>query len=96
MDEIEERKEYQAKTEFANKKRERDIEEQRKLEEELEKQQSKQWESSRDKRVKNWNKFNDKIKSGNKKCKYETRPPHYRQEERTTSSDLSLYRPYTG
>ena len=53
IQEIEERKNYADKQEQAHKKRERDEMEMQRIKEELEKQQNKEWETYRDKRVKN-------------------------------------------
>ena len=80
IDEIDERKVHSEKMENAHKKRERDEDDYRKMQEEYEKQVSKEWESSRDKRVKNWNKFQNKILACKKKGKYETKPPRYKTE----------------
>lgn len=89
IDEIEERKQYSEKMEQANKKREREEIETARMKEELERQQNKEWETYRDKRVKNWNRFRERVMSGKKKSKYETKPPKYKAEERT---DIEIYR----
>jgi hypothetical protein len=88
IDEIEERKNYSEKQENAHKKRERDEMEEKRLKDDLLKQQNKEWETYRDKRVKNWNKFRDRVMNGKKKGKYETKPPKYKAEERTDSIDV--------
>ena len=92
-DEIEERKQYAERQEFASKKREREDEEFRKMQTEYENQQKKEWESYRDKRVKNWNKFQQRITSGGKKGKYEIRPPQHKLVERNETSNLDIFRP---
>ena len=81
--------------ETAHKKRERDEEEFRRMQEDLEKQQAKEWESFRDKRVKNWNKFQSKILNGKRKGKYEIKPPRYKMEERTDNDKVDVFRPNT-
>jgi hypothetical protein len=95
IDEIDERKTHSEKMESANRKREREEEEERKMKEEFEKNVNKEWESYRDKRVKNWNKFQTKILSGKRRGKYETRPPKYRMEERTDNDKVDIFRPKT-
>ena len=94
-EEIEERKTHSDKMETAHKKRERDEEEERKAQEELDKQYNKEWESYRDKRVKNWNKFQSKILDGKRKGKYETNPPRYKTEERSENEKIDIFRPNT-
>ena len=90
IEEIEERKTYADKQDHAHKKREREESELTRIKEQLEKQQNKEWETYRDKRVKNWNKFRERIMNGKKKGKYETKPPNYKAEER--SDNLDIYR----
>jgi len=67
MDEIEEKKKFLEKQNTNQQKREREEYEVQKIQEEYEKSFTKEWESSRDKRVKNWRKFNEKITNGRKK-----------------------------
>jgi DnaJ family protein C protein 8 len=95
IDEIEERKKYSEKMETAHKKRERDEEEDRRNQEELDKLEKKEWESYRDKRVKNWNKFQSKLKNGKRKGKYEMRPPKHTMEERIDNDKIDIFRPNT-
>lgn len=95
IEEIDERKTHTEKMETAHKKRERDEEEFRRMQEDLEKQQAKEWESFRDKRVKNWNKFQSKILNGKRKGKYEIKPPRYKMEERTDNDKVDVFRPNT-
>jgi DnaJ family protein C protein 8 len=95
MNEVDERKQHTERVENANKKRERDEDEMRRVQEELNKQYKKEWESYRDKRVKNWNKFQQKICHGGKKGKYETRPPKYKQEEKMENNHIDIFRPNT-
>lgn len=92
-EEVEERKAYSEKQDFAHKKRERDEEEDRRTQEEFEKQQKKEWESYRDKRVKNWNKFQMKNTGGKKKGKYELRPPHHKLVEKAETYNIDIFRP---
>ncbi len=92
INEIEERKEHSERIENAYKKRERDEEELRHTQEEYDKMYNKEWESYRDKRVKNWNKFQGKIKGGKRKGKYEIKPPKYKSEERVENK-IDIYRP---
>jgi DnaJ family protein C protein 8 len=94
IDEIDERKEHTERIETSHKKREREEEEIRYAQEEYEKHYNKEWESYRDKRVKNWNKFQSKITNGKRKGKYETKPPRYKTEERIENK-IDLYRPNT-
>lgn len=95
IDEIEERKTHSEKMDNAHRKREREEEELRKMKEENEKALSKEWESYRDKRVKNWNKFQNKILNGKRRGKYETRPPKHKTEERQDNDKIDLFRPNT-
>lgn len=88
IEEIEERKHYAEKQDNVYKKREREETEINRIKEQLDKQQNKEWESHRDKRVKNWNKFRDRIMNGKKKGKYETKPPRYKAEERSDTLDV--------
>ena len=82
MDEIDEKKKFLEKQNLTQEKREREEVEYKKMQDDYEKQYNKEWESSRDKRVKNWRKFTEKITNGKKKGKFETRPPHLKMEER--------------
>jgi len=82
MDEIDEKKKFIEKQNVSHEKREREEVEFVKMQSEYEKQYNKEWESSRDKRVKNWRKFNDKLMNGKHKAKFETRPPQIKMEER--------------
>jgi hypothetical protein len=95
IQEIDERKVHTEKMEMSHKKREREEEEFKKMQEDLEKQQAKEWESYRDKRVKNWSKFQSKILNGKKKGKYEIKPPRYKMEERTENDKVDVFRPNT-
>ena len=82
MDEIDEKKKFLEKQNLNQEKREREEVEFKKMADDYEKQYNKEWESSRDKRVKNWRKFTEKITQGKKKGKFETRPPQIKMEER--------------
>lgn len=95
IEEIENRKEHTERIETSYKKREREEDELRRMQEELDKQYNKEWESYRDKRVKNWNKFQAKITHGKRKGKYETRPPRYKTEERDENNKIDIFRPNT-
>jgi len=95
VDEIEERKLHTEKLETAYKKRHREEEDLRKMQEEYERQANKEWESFRDKRVKNWNKFKDKITNGKRRGKYETKPPKSKMEERIDDQHIDIFRPNT-
>jgi hypothetical protein len=95
IDEIEERRLHTEKMETAYKKRHRDEEELRKMQEEYEKQANKEWESFRDKRVKNWNKFKERNMNGKRRGKYETKPPKYKMEERVDDHHVDIFRPNT-
>jgi DnaJ family protein C protein 8 len=91
-DEVEERKQYAERQEFGNKKREREEEEFQKMKMEYENQQKKEWESYRDKRVKNWNKFQQKVTNGGKKGRYEIRPPQHKLVERN-ETHIEIFKP---
>jgi hypothetical protein len=95
IDEIEERRLHTEKLENAYKKRHREEEDLRKMQEEYEKHTNKEWESFRDKRVKNWNRFKEKITSGKRRGKYETKPPKSKMEERTDDQHIDIFRPNT-
>lgn len=95
MEEIEERRQHSEKLETAYKKRHREEEELRKMQEEYDKQANREWESYRDKRVKNWNKFKDRNMNGKKRGKYETKPPKYKMEERVDDQHVDIFRPNT-
>ena len=91
MEELEEKKSFMEKQEMSQQKREREEYEFKKMQEEYEKQYNKEWESSRDKRVKNWTKFKEKITCGKKKAKFEIRPPQLKAEERPENIQKPVY-----
>ncbi len=93
INEIEEKKDLSEKLEASYKKRQRDEEENRRVQEEMDKVNNTEWENFRDKRVKNWNRFKQKITKGGRRGKYETKPPKYKTEERTDYVDI--YRQHT-
>lgn len=95
IEEIEEKKDYGDNLKFAYKKRERDEEEEKKDKEEKDNEFKKKWENFRDKRVRNWNKFQSKITNGKTRGKYETRPPKYKIEERIDEQTMTVFRPNT-
>ncbi len=95
IDELEERKTHSEKMDNAHRKLEREEEDFRKMKEEIEKNTTKEWESYRDKRVKNWSKFQSKILNGKRRGKYETRPPKYKMEERGENDKVDVFRPNT-
>jgi hypothetical protein len=90
---IEERNQYAERQNYAHKKREREEEELKKMQDDYEKQQNKEWESFRDKRVKNWNKFQQKVTGGKKKGKYELKPPQHKLNEKMETHNIDIYRP---
>ena len=93
MNEIEEKKKYAEKMQFAYKKRERDQKEEEKEKEEREKKFQKEWESCRDKRVKNWNRFKSKFMGRKSRGKYEIKPPRHKTEERDEEQHIVVFRP---
>jgi hypothetical protein len=95
IDEIEERREHTEKLENAYKKRHKEEDELRRMQEEYDKQANKEWESYRDKRVKNWNKFKERNFNGKKRGRYETKPPKYKMEERVDDQHVDIFRPNT-
>ena len=95
INEIEEKKKYQEKMQFAYKKRERDIKEEEYEKEEKEKELKKQWENYRDKRVKSWNRSKAKNQNGRGKGKYEIKPPRNKIEERFEEQHITVFRPNT-
>ena len=95
LEEIEERRLQTEKLDSTYKKRQRDEEELKRMQEEYDKESNKEWESYRDKRVKNWCKFKDRNTNGRKRGRYETKPPKYKMEERIDDTHLDIFRPNT-
>lgn len=78
--EIEEKKTHFQRMEAASRKRMQEDREKIEAEEQVKKEQQKEWEHTRDKRVKSWKKFCDSRLNGRKKGKYEVRAPQVREE----------------
>jgi len=95
LEEIEERRLQTEKLDSTYKKRQRDEEELRRMQAEYDKESNKEWESYRDKRVKNWCKFKERNTHGKKRGRYETKPPKYKMEERVDDQHLDIFRPNT-
>lgn len=56
---------------------------------EIEKEDERQWEENRDKRVKQWRKFMQVKKGGKKRAKFEFKAPKVRMESRPSSAPKS-------
>ena len=80
--EIEEKKVHFQKMEFNSRKRLQEDRDKIEAEEQVKKEQQKEWEHTRDKRIKSWRKFRDTRLGGRKKGKYEIRAPEVKMEER--------------
>jgi len=80
--EIEDKKLHFQRMEMSSRKRMQEEKEKVDKEELAKKEQQKEWEHTRDKRVKSWRTFRDNRLNGRKKGKYEIHPPEVKAEER--------------
>lgn len=92
LSKLEESRKYRENLEFSRQKREREEADLLRQKEELQRQQNKEWETYRDKRVKNWVRFRERVTKGKKKSKFETKPPVSKTEERLAIDERLKYK----
>lgn len=93
MTELEEQKQYAETLEMNRKKREKEEWELNNLKEDLLKEVEKEFEQTREKRVKNWQRFQDRITKGNKRSLNELQPPlMIKMEERPFVDEGAKYK----
>lgn len=86
FDQIEDSKKFYDKVEIIKRKRMHKDLETRKLAKEVEKEVEREWEDNRDKRAKDWRKFQQVSKGGRKRGKYEFKAPKTKMESRPNSA----------